>query len=95
MLGFLTTASIMAMNEANANGVAPGYRSVLENEELRKVSQSAKIWGESLEHAFRPQTCLTTEHRQQLALPHHPCQHGAVQTLSQPKCRPSQTGCCT
>ncbi|MDA7776835.1 extracellular solute-binding protein [Rhodobacteraceae bacterium] len=52
MLGFLTTASIMAMNEANANGVAPGYRSVLENEELRKVSQSAKIWGESLEHAW-------------------------------------------
>jgi multiple sugar transport system substrate-binding protein len=52
MLGFLTTASIMAMNEANANGVAPGYRSVLENEELRKVSQPAKIWGESLEHAW-------------------------------------------
>jgi multiple sugar transport system substrate-binding protein len=52
MLGFLTTASIMAMNEANANGVAPGYRSVLTNEELRKVSQPAKIWGESLEHAW-------------------------------------------
>lgn len=52
MLGFLTTASIMAMNEANANGVAPGYRSVLENEELRKVSQPAKIWGESLDHAW-------------------------------------------
>ena len=52
MLGFLTTVSIMAMNEANANGVAPGYRSVLENEELRKVSQPAKIWGESLEHAW-------------------------------------------
>jgi multiple sugar transport system substrate-binding protein len=42
----------MAMNEANANGVAPGYRSVLTNEELRKVSQPAKIWGESLEHAW-------------------------------------------
>ncbi len=52
MLGFLTTASIMAMNEANANGVAPGYRSVLENEELRKVSQPAKVWGESLDHAW-------------------------------------------
>ena len=52
MLGFLTTASIMAMNEANANGVAPGYRSVLTNDELRKVSQPAKIWGESLEHAW-------------------------------------------
>ena len=52
MLGFLTTASIMAMNEANANGVAPGYRSVLANEELQKVSQPAKIWGESLDHAW-------------------------------------------
>lgn len=52
MLGFLTTASIMAMNEANANGVAPGYRSVLQNEELQKVSQPAKVWGDSLEHAW-------------------------------------------
>lgn len=52
MLGFLTTASIMAMNEANANGVAPGYRSVLTNEELQKVSQPAKIWSESLDHAW-------------------------------------------
>lgn len=52
MLGFLTTASIMSMNEANANGVAPGYRSVLENGELRKVSQPAKIWSESLDHAW-------------------------------------------
>ncbi|OHC47662.1 MAG: sugar ABC transporter substrate-binding protein, partial [Rhodobacteraceae bacterium GWF1_65_7] len=31
MLAFLTTSSIMAMNEANANGVAPGYKSVLSN----------------------------------------------------------------
>jgi multiple sugar transport system substrate-binding protein len=52
MLGFLTTASIMAMNEANANGVAPGYRSVLTNEELQKVSQPANIWSESLDHAW-------------------------------------------
>ena len=36
MLAFLTTASIMAMNEANANGVAPGYRSVLNNPNLRQ-----------------------------------------------------------
>ncbi|MEM9708267.1 MAG: extracellular solute-binding protein [Pseudomonadota bacterium] len=52
MLGFLTTASIMAMNEANANGVAPGYRSVLTNENLQEVSQPAKVWGDSLDHAW-------------------------------------------
>ncbi len=52
MLAFLTTSSIMAMNEANANGVAPGYRSVLSNERLRAVSQPMKIWSESLEHAW-------------------------------------------
>lgn len=52
MLAFLTTASIMAMNEANANGVAPGYRSVLNNAELQKVSQPAKVWGDSLDHAW-------------------------------------------
>lgn len=42
----------MAMNEANANGVAPGYKSVLTNEKLRAVSQPAKIWSEELEHAW-------------------------------------------
>ncbi len=52
MLGFLTTSSIMAMNEANANGVAPGYRSVLANERLRAVSQPAKVWADSLDHAW-------------------------------------------
>ena len=52
MLGFLTTASIMAMNEANANGVAPGYKSVLENPNLQEVSQPAKVWGDSLHHAW-------------------------------------------
>ena len=52
MLGFLTTASIMAMNEANANGVAPGYRSVLTNERLRKVSQPAEVWSNSLDYAW-------------------------------------------
>jgi multiple sugar transport system substrate-binding protein len=52
MLAFLTTASIMAMNEANANGVAPGYRSVLANPRLRAVSQPAKVWADSLEHAW-------------------------------------------
>ena len=52
MLGFLTTSSIMAMNEANANGVAPGYRSVLENEKLQAVSQPAEVWGKSLDHAW-------------------------------------------
>jgi len=52
MLGFLTTASIMAMNEANANGVAPGYKSVLENKNLQEVSQPAKVWGDSLHHAW-------------------------------------------
>lgn len=52
MLGFLTTASIMAMNEANANGVAPGYKSVLTNPELQKVSQPAQVWADSLDHAW-------------------------------------------
>jgi multiple sugar transport system substrate-binding protein len=52
MLAFLTTASIMAMNEANANGVAPGYKSVLTNEKLRAVSQPAKIWSEELDYAW-------------------------------------------
>ena len=52
MLAFLTTASIMAMNEANANGVAPGYKSVLRNPNLQEVSQPAKVWGDSLEHAW-------------------------------------------
>jgi multiple sugar transport system substrate-binding protein len=52
MLAFLTTASIMAMNEANANGVAPGYRSVLANEKLRAVSQPAEVWSKSLDYAW-------------------------------------------
>jgi multiple sugar transport system substrate-binding protein len=52
MLAYLTTASIMAMNEANANGVAPGYKSVLKNEKLQAVSQPAKVWGDSLDHAW-------------------------------------------
>ena len=51
MLVFLTTSSIMAMNEANANGVAPGYKSVLVNEKLRAVWQPMKVWCESLDHA--------------------------------------------
>ncbi len=52
MLAFLTSASIMAMNEANANGVAPGYKSVLANEKLRSVSQPAKVWSEALDYAW-------------------------------------------
>jgi multiple sugar transport system substrate-binding protein len=52
MLAFLTTSSIMAMNEANANGVAPGYRSVLTNPRLREVSQPAEVWANSLDHAW-------------------------------------------
>lgn len=52
MLAFLTTSSIMAMNEANANGVAPGYRSVLANERLRGVSQPAEVWATSLDYAW-------------------------------------------
>ncbi len=43
MLAYLTTASIMAMNEANAIGVAPGYKSVLTNPKLQAVSQPAKV----------------------------------------------------
>lgn len=52
MLAFLTTSSIMAMNEANANGVAPGYRSVLTNPNLQAVSQPAEVWGKSLDYAW-------------------------------------------
>ena len=52
MLAFLTSASIMAMNEANANGVAPGYKSVLNNEKLRAVSQPAKVWAEELDYCW-------------------------------------------
>lgn len=52
MLGFLTSASIMAMNEANANGVAPGYRSVLNNPNLEVASQPLKIWAKSLDYAW-------------------------------------------
>jgi len=52
MLAFLTTSSIMAMNEANANGVAPGYRSVLANPHLQAVSQPAEVWGKSLDYAW-------------------------------------------
>ncbi len=52
MLAFLTTSSIMAMNEVNANGVAPGYKSVLTNEKLRMVSQPMKVWSDSLPHAW-------------------------------------------
>jgi multiple sugar transport system substrate-binding protein len=52
MLAYLTTASIMAINEANANGVAPGYRSVLTNAKLQAVSQPAKVWSEALDYAW-------------------------------------------
>ena len=52
MLAFLTTASIMAMNEANANGVAPGYKSVLSNPNLQAVSPPSPIWSKSLEFAW-------------------------------------------
>jgi multiple sugar transport system substrate-binding protein len=52
MLAYLTTSSIMAINEANANGVAPGYKSVLNNEKLRSVSQPAKVWAEALDYAW-------------------------------------------
>ena len=52
LLAFLTTASIMAMNEANANGVAPGQRSVLTNENLWKVSQPAPVWSKEVEYAW-------------------------------------------
>jgi multiple sugar transport system substrate-binding protein len=52
MLAFLTTASIMAMNEANANGVAPGYRSVLGNAKLRSISQPAEVWATELDYAW-------------------------------------------
>ena len=52
LLAFLTTSSIMAMNEANANGVAPGHRSVLTNERLDRVSQPLEVWSRSLDYAW-------------------------------------------
>ena len=50
MLAFLNISSIMAKNEANANGVAPDYKSVLTNENLHEVSRPAEIWADSLGH---------------------------------------------
>ena len=53
MLAFLTTASIMAMNEANANGVAPGYKSVLANAKLREISAAGRGVGRTeLDYAW-------------------------------------------
>ena len=52
MLAYLTSASTMAMNEANADGVAPGYKSVLANEKLQSVSQPSKIWRQELDYAW-------------------------------------------
>lgn len=52
MLAFLTTSSIMAMNEANANGVGPGYKSVLTNPRLQAVSQPAEVLSKSVEFAW-------------------------------------------
>ncbi|MFO1039585.1 MAG: extracellular solute-binding protein [Geminicoccaceae bacterium] len=52
MLAFLTTASVMAMNEANANGVAPGMKSVLTNPLLQKISQPAEVWATELDFCW-------------------------------------------
>ncbi|RVC51786.1 sugar ABC transporter substrate-binding protein, partial [Mesorhizobium sp. M4B.F.Ca.ET.088.02.2.1] len=35
-----------------ANGVAPGYKSVLKNDKLRSVSQPAAVWADSLDYAW-------------------------------------------
>ena len=63
MLAFLTTSSIMAMNEANANGVAPGYKSVLQNENLQAVSQPAKIWAKVWSTRGALLACRVLSHR--------------------------------
>ncbi|WP_353222222.1 ABC transporter substrate-binding protein [Salinisphaera hydrothermalis] len=52
MLAFFTTASLQAMNGASANGVAPGFMSVIENENFQKIMPPSKIWGESLPYAW-------------------------------------------
>lgn len=52
LLAFFTTASLQAMNGASANGVAPGYRSVIDNPNFRKMFPAAKVWSDELPFAW-------------------------------------------
>lgn len=49
---YLTTASLLAMNEANASGAKPGSKSVLGNAKLQAVSEPAGVWADSLNYAW-------------------------------------------
>lgn len=51
-LAFFTTASLQAMNGANANGVGPGYKSVINNENFQKIMISAPVWAAEVDYCW-------------------------------------------
>ena len=52
MLAFFCTASIQAMNGANANGVGAGYKSVINNKNFQKIMVSAPVWAAEVDYAW-------------------------------------------
>jgi multiple sugar transport system substrate-binding protein len=52
VLAFFTTASLEAMNGANANGVGPGHKSVIGNPKFQKIMTAADVWYKSLGHSW-------------------------------------------
>ena len=52
VLAFFTTASLQAMNGANANGVGPGQLSVIGNPKFQKIMTAAEVWHKSVGHSW-------------------------------------------
>ncbi|HKJ95264.1 MAG TPA: extracellular solute-binding protein [Gammaproteobacteria bacterium] len=52
LLAFLNTASFQAIDGANADGVGTGYKSVLANENYRKIMTSADVWAAEVDYAW-------------------------------------------
>jgi multiple sugar transport system substrate-binding protein len=52
MLAFFTTASLQAMNGANANGVGPGYKSVINNPKFQQIMRSAEVWAKEVDYCW-------------------------------------------
>jgi multiple sugar transport system substrate-binding protein len=52
MLAFYTTASLQAMNGANANGVGAGYGSVINNKNFQKIMVPADVWAAEVPYAW-------------------------------------------
>ncbi len=52
MCAFYTTASAQALNGLQANGVATGYKNVIQNEKYQRVNPPAEIWAEELPYAW-------------------------------------------